>query len=332
MMSEDPRLRGDELQILLNTLGDDLVFSYPPSNVTILSAMASPEGYSLRLQCADRDFENQSSTDWTEDEMPSYGELTECLLNSGVEQYSNLGEFREQANIYRNLQKSVRFSPDTNILYHGFFSNNDSIDQMEILLVDTVLDEIEAQLNHKYTRNEISAMKLGARYQRHLFDELLNRRKMRSRKAAYLAMHEYLSIRDRSIPLKAIEKSQMSSSENDIILVRTLKNHISAFPVLLTADEAITDICKLHNVEHFLFKLPHSHEVRHCTHRQLRRLAQNLAGVFGFIKINSAIIYGEYRGKRYPDEFKIHLLDDGIRSSLVTDIEICRKLNDLRIT
>ena len=132
--------------------------------------------------------------------------------------------------------------------------------------------------------------------------------------------------------MEAIEKSQMSSSENDRILVRTLKNHESAFPVLLTADEAITDICKLHNVEHFLFKLPYSREVRHCTHRQLRRLAQNLAGVFGFIKINSAIIYGEYRGKRYPDEYKIHLLDDGIRSSLIRDIQICRKIVDLRIS
>ena len=239
---------------------------------------------------------------------------------------------RKRVNIYRNLHRNVVFSPDTNLLYHGFFSNNDSIKPTDILLVDTVRDEIEAQLNHKYTGTEISKMKTHAQYQKQLFNELSNRRKKRSRKAAYLAMQNYLSIRDRAVTINGIEKSQKSSSENDSILVRTLKQYEQALPVLLTADEAITDICSLHDIEHFLFKLPLNQKVDHCTYKQLIKVALNLAGVFGFIKINSAILFGEYRGKRDRNEFKVLLLDDKIRSSLENNIQICRKLIDIRIT
>ena len=330
-MSEGLRIREDELQILFNTLGDNLVFSYPPHNIKILSARVSGEGYSLNLLCTDRDFEEHSIMDWTDAENPSYNDLTECLLNAGVIQYRNLDEFRKRVNIYRNLHRSVVFSPDTNILYHGFFSNNNSIDPTEILLVDTVRDEIEAQLNHKYSRTEISTMKARAQYQKHLFNELSNRRTKRSRKAAYLAMRNFISIRDRAVPVKGIEKSEKSSSENDRILVRTLKQYEQALPVLLTADEAITDICSLHDIEYFLFKLPLDHQVQYCTYKQLIKVALNLAGVFGFIKINSAILFGEYRGKRDLDEFKVHLLDEKKTLTLRKDIDICRKLVELKI-
>jgi len=115
-------------------------------------------------------------------------------------------------------------------------------------------------------------------------------------------------------------------------LVRTLKQYEQALPVLLTADEAITDICNLHDIEHFLFKLPLNQEFDHCTYKQLIKLALNLAGVFGFIKINSTILLGEFRGKRDRNEYKVHLLDDRIRSSLENNIEICRKLIGLKIT
>lgn len=331
-MSEGLRIREDELQILFNTLGGNLVFSYPPNNIKILSARVTGEGYSINLLCTDRDFEKHSNMDWTEDENPSYNDLTECLLNAGVIQYENLEEFRKRVTIYRTLHRNIVFSPDTNILYHGFFSNDNSIDPTEILLVDTVRDEIEAQLNHKYTGTEISKMKTHAQYQKQLFNELSNRRKKRSRKAAYLAMQNYLSIRDRAIQEKGIEKSQKSSSENDSILVRTIKQYDKALPVLLTADEAITDICTLHDIEHFLFKLPQCPIVKYCTYKQLKKLAMNMAGVFGFIKINSTILHGEFRGKRDRNEFKVSLLDETIRSSLENNIKICRKLIGLRIT
>ncbi len=330
-MSEGLRIREDELQILFNTLGDNLVFSYPPNNIKILSAQVSLEGYSLNLLCTERDFEKHYSMDWIDAENPSYNDLTECMLNAGVIQYRNLEEFIKRVINYQTLHRRVVFCPDTNLLYHGFFSNDDSIKPKDILLVDTVRDEIEAQLNHKYTVTEISKMKTRAQYQKQLFNELSNRRKKRSRKAAYLAMRNFLSIRDRAVTINGIEKSQKSSSENDSILVRTLKQYEKAIPVLLTADEAITDICILHDIEHFLFKLPLNHKVDHCTYKQLIKLALNLAGVFGFIKINSAILFGEYKGKRDRNEIKIHLLDDKIGSSLENNIEICRKLLGLRI-
>jgi len=155
-LSEDIRIREDELQILFNTLGDNLEFSYPPNNIKILSARVTGEGYSLNFLCTDRDFEKHSSMDWIDAENPSYNDLTECLLNAGVIRYGNLEDFKKRVNIYRTLHRSIVFSPDTNLLYHGFFSNDDSIKPKDILLVDTVRDEIEAQLNHKYTGTEIS--------------------------------------------------------------------------------------------------------------------------------------------------------------------------------
>jgi len=57
----------------------------------------------------------------------------------------------------------------------------------------------------------------------------------------------------------------------------------------------------------------------------------NLAGVFGFIKLNSAIIFGEFIGKRGLDEFKVRLFDENRSVKFGRDLKICRKLFDLKI-
>jgi len=157
---------------------------------------------------------------------------------------------------------------------------------------------------------------------------------MRSRKAAFLAMRDYLSIRDKVSHYEGIEKSGKSSEENDIILVKSLKEYQKTtyrLPVLLTADATMTDICELHGIEYFLFKFPQVHLIDFCTFKQLRDLVLNLAGVFGFIKLNSVIIFGEYIGKRTLDEYKIQFLDRKKEESFLKNLKICRKLIDLKI-
>jgi len=333
-MSEDPTIKEDELQILLNVLGEKLELSFPPYNFNILEAQLTREGCKINLTCKERDFEDYLAYDWFDYEMPRYNDLAECLLNAGITQYSNLDEFKKRANTYRNLKRNIRFSPDTNLLYHGFFSNDEVTQPDEVLIMDIIRDEVEAQLNHKYTGNDISNIKRGVKYQRQFYDELLNRRNKRSRKAAFLAMRDYLSIRDKVSHYEGIEKSRTSSEENDVILVKSLKEYQKTtygLPVLLTADDTMTDICELHGIEYFLFKFPQVHLIDYGTFKQMRDLVLNLAGVFGFIKLNSVIIFGEYIGKRALDEYKIRFLDKKKKKSFLKNLLICRKLIDLKI-
>ncbi len=60
-------------------------------------------------------------------------------------------------------------------------------------------------------------------------------------------------------------------------------------------------------------------------------LLKSLAVVFGFIKLNSIIIFGEFKGKTQLDTLKIRFLDEKIFKECQRDLRICRKLLALNI-
>jgi hypothetical protein len=70
----------------------------------------------------------------------------------------------------------------------------------------------------------------------------------------------------------------------------------------------------------------------HCTPAAFMNLLGTLAGVFGFIQCNSAVIFGEYRGKGSKgDELKVQFLNETIYEPFKKDLTLCRKLLDLNI-
>ena len=80
-----------------------------------------------------------------------------------------------------------------------------------------------------------------------------------------------------------------------LIIVKAIRNYQEnnqhVFPIILTADTNMAELCIAKGPECFHFTYPSSVEVDTCTPYQLRDLIFYLARVCGLIKCNSVIIY-----------------------------------------
>ncbi|WP_456368923.1 PIN domain-containing protein, partial [Geoglobus sp.] len=293
------------------------------------------EGYRLSIKQGDVDFERQRSHfDHLAEEVPSYSDFVECLLASGVITYENMERFRDMLSSYRSLRKRVYFCPDTNVIYHRFLTASSLVKHGEVMLVETTREEIESSLNFKYTQPTISELKRLAKYQPFLLDEFINRRMKKSRLAAYIAMKEYRELRKHAIEIEGVEQSTDDREANDFTIVRTLRRfekERAAMPVLLTADRQMADICEAESIEYFHFTIPHAVDAEFCSCRSLIDLIYSLASVFGVIRLNSVVIFGEFRGKKSHDELKLRFLDDQLYQDFSRHFRICRRLMGLGI-
>jgi hypothetical protein len=328
----------NELQILLNMIGPEFVISYPMYNFDLFRAKVFPKGYKLKVTCEEANFERQRSMfGVAAKELPSYSDFRGGLICSSILPMKNIDEFKKKLLSFHNLSKDVKYSLDTNLLYYRFVSNYGLLKPAEIVLVKTVGDEIKAKLNHKYNPYQLNELKKHSKFQKHLFDELWNRRKKRSRKASYIALLEYKMIMEGvADELREAKRSSNDSSDNDKIIVKTLGNFEKeghTLPVLLTADDSVADLCNAEGLEYFKFDLPHAIEANECTAKQLISMIFNMAVVFGFVKVNSVVIFGEFRGKtsNKPDELKLEFLNNEIIDEFRQDLKICRRLMDLGI-
>ncbi len=326
-------INAEELQILLN-LEDEISVMYPLYSHFTLFEASQGDGYKLKVLQGEYDFDiNLSHFHEYSQEMPSYGDFLECLLASGIIRYENEREFAKRLNHYRNMSKRVYFCPDTNILYHRFISSF-GLRPFEIILVETVKDEIEASLNFKYSPSQILEIKSLARYQNFLLDEFVNRRMKRSRIAAYIALSEYQKLRLSALEVDAIENSSDDKENNDRIIVKTIRRfekERASLPVLLTADNAMSDLCRAEGIEYFFFKYPHAVSADYCSASQLRDLIYNLACVFGVIRMNSIVVFGEFRGKSRKDDLKLRFLDEKLWERFEKHLKLCRRLNKLGV-
>ncbi|RLI70971.1 hypothetical protein DRP05_02745 [Archaeoglobales archaeon] len=323
----------DELQILLN-MEDEVSVMFPfYHKFELLKAKSDEDGYRIKVLVGRQEFDVKSSRlgDYS-NEMPNYNDFLECLLSSGVMKYKNEAKFMKKIKHYRGMSKKVYFCPDTNVIYHRFISNSSIFRQNEIVLVDAVKGEIEANLNFKFSPHQIHELKNLVRYQSFLLDEWVNKRMKRSRRAAYIALRELKRVKDAAISIEGAGSSD--KEENDRIIVKSIKRferEKNALPVLLTADVSMTDLCEIEGVEYFLFEIPHAIKADYCKAEQMLELVYNLAVVFGVIKLNSTLIFGEFRGKSRYEELKLKFLDDRIAKEFRRDLKICRKLMELKI-
>ena len=318
-------ISADELQILLNLQKEESIsIMYPLySHFQLLNAKPEKNGYKLKVLQGEMDFPEHN-------EFPNYSDFIECLLAAGVVEYENKAEFENKLKAYQSLKKRVLFCPDTNVVYHRFLTNSEIKD---ILLVDTVKEEIEASLNFKYSPQQVSELKNNAKYQQFLLDEFINRRMKKSRLAC-IAMAEYRELRNLAIEIEGVEKSSDDKEGNDLIIARTLRKfekERAALQVLLTADRQMADLCELEEVEHFLFSIPHAVDAKECSFESMLNLVYNLAMVFGVIRLNSTIIFGEFKGKGNINELKLRFLDEKLYQSFDKHLRICRRLMKLGI-
>jgi hypothetical protein len=328
-----------ELQILLNLTDTRIKINYPVYPFQIFDARYENDGYRLKLMCKDRDFDKElRHYRELSYELPTYSDLRQSMISAGVLKYQNLKEFNKKLKAYHNMSKEVKFSLDTNMLYYKFVSNFKLIKPSELVMVKVVGEEIEDKLNHKYKHNQVKSLRKAARYQGQLFDELWNRKNKGSRKAAYVASREYqylmAGVADE---LEPVHQPRNSDWNNDRLIAETLidlEHNSHVLPVLLTADDALVDICKTEGLEYFKFDIPYHIDAEHCRPSSFLELVFILAVTFGFVKLNSVVVFGEFKGKtsNRPDELKLKFLDDKLHNSFKKDLKTCRKLVKLNIT
>ena len=331
----DAIIREAEVQVLLNSL-DEVRVSYPLYEGDLLVARPEGTGFRLELPASRQTFQGWlSAYGPIAGELPSYADLQECMFASGIARYANQAAFDAMRTSYGQLKKAVFFGLDTNLFYHGFASNNPGINHSSYLIVDTVRDEITYAINRKYPVKMIEEMAAHAPGCREFIGELENKRTKRSRKAAYLALKEYRSIRDRATEIASPGTHTHLSEENDRNIVRALRKFEEeryALPVLLTADIYMADLCMAEGLEYFYFDRPYRLEATTCTAPAFRRLLFNLAAVFGFIGCNGTTIFGEYGGKGNDlDELKVRFRDDEACREFTRELDICRRLTALGI-
>ncbi len=332
----DAIIREDELQVLLNSL-DEIRVSYPLYEEDFLVARPEGTGFRIELPASPETFQGWlAAYGPMAGELPTYADLQECMFASGIARYVNQAAFDAMLTSYGQLKKTVFFGLDTNLFYHGFASNNPEINHSSYLIVDTVRDEIAYAINRKYPAKLIGEMTAHAPGYRELIGELENKRMKRSRKAAYLALKEYRTIRDRAMEIAAPGPHTHLSEENDRNIVRALRKFEEeryALPVLLTADIYMADLCMAEGLEYFYFDRPYRQEATTCTAPAFRRLLFDLAAVFGFVGCNGFTIFGEYGGKGNDlDELKVRFGDDEAYRAFTRELEICRRLSALGIT
>ena len=334
-MNKEERIVKDEIQILLNHLGNKIEISFPLYEMNLLEARANDIGYNIRIT-AKRDLFDDELALYGDNkvELPNFHDYFLCLIHSGIVHYSNIEQFISRASSYGQMKKGACFGLDTNLLYHGFPLNS-HIDAQKFIIIDTVQSEIESSINYKYSPQEITDLKRCARFQKHLLDELINAKTKRARRATYLALRQFRAIRDRAQTIPALEKSTSDKEANDLIIVKTLRKFEEdkfSLPVMLTADQNLATLCDAQGLEHFLFEIPYEINEKKCTPAKMVSLIFNLATVFGFIQCNSVNIFGEFRGKGTNlDELKLEFLNERIYDRFFQDLKICRRLMKLGI-
>jgi len=331
-MTHETPIRGNELQLLLNLPYPELEVSYPMTGIPLLRATQTREGVEIRLLTTPTSFEKNTDSDLWRRERPSWNDLLECFLASGAANFTNMDDFKKALTSYPRTGR-VYYAPDTNILYHGFLTTSNLVEPSKVLLSGTVKEEIRAQLNHKHGPHHIDELKKSSRYQRQLWDMLLNQRMKLSRKTAALALAEYEALSSRSLLVEPASSTTPDKEKNDEVFTRTVSGYRrdhSIYPVVLTCDAAIVDLCKLEKLDYFLFYLPQTIESGLVGHRCFIRLVQLLANVMGFLKVGKVTILGEYQGRRSPGELKV-IFPNGDYEWFMKHLTISRKLQGMKI-
>lgn len=335
-MSWSVEIEGRELPILANLFRGRFTVSYPLYDLALFSVRPDASGYGIRFMAEKEDFERGAGIfDGHATEMPHFADYDECLLASGATSYENLEEFSARLATYRQLKKDVRFGIDTNLLYHRFVTVTGAISPEETILPDIVRQEVEYALNHKYSSRFIADLQACAPASAEMIGEFENRKKKKSRKAAYLAMAEYRNLRDRALLLATGADAAHTSRENDGLIVRALRRFEEerfSLPVLLTADAAMADLCDAEGIEYFLFRSPYHELPATAGADALFRLLAYLSVVFGVIDLGSVLIFSEYGGKGNDSTaFRLTFMDEDLHTEFTRDVEACRKLLALGI-
>nr|MDO8114356.1 hypothetical protein [Candidatus Sigynarchaeota archaeon] len=331
MPSPEVTITVKELQILFNIF-DFFEITYPlVDDFHLLDVSVDDNDYRIKVHTPDFKVFDTEFPGYA-DEFPAFHEFKECFLSSGCIKYDNVNDFERLYKNFKDRNKRIYFSPDTNILYHEFLSSS-FLKQEKIPIAATVNAEIIDAMNFKYDTRMIDAIYRLAKINQDLVRPMYNRRVKKSRKAAYFAMRE----KKRLVPIEVAEVNgqPVNYAQKDLFIIKELQKFMSdsnVDVVLLTADRAVLDLCSITNLECFVFNVPARIETRNCSASSIQELIFGLATLFGFIKLDPVIIFGEFSNKNNLDELRLQFKNDKMHAQFMKDLRICRRLMDLKKT
>jgi len=279
----------DELQLVLNVLGPHVTVEFPPYEKVLIEAGQQVDGYRFSRVASSDDiiekFEMFKKFDNTE--FFDYSSFVECFLLAGMISYQNIDSFKHQLKIKREGLSSVKnlfFALDTNLLYDRFITTNGFISPSQVILVDTVQNEILHHVNDKFDKSDMLKIKrlvsdktnLVDTVVNRLYDELLNRNKKESRIASHNAIDEYKYLRSQGIEIKAEKENAENSRDNDSIIAESVHQYQEKYPykeiILLTADSNMRDVCDTIGVDSIYLQKPTIVSNKHCNSSQFTSL------------------------------------------------------------
>jgi len=339
-MNDPVFLHREEVQILVNLFPDTIKITYPFYDFTICNARTIKDAVEINLTCKPNDFRLcQTTYGKHHAEMPGYDDLITTLFSSGILTYTNqyeLDSLMDQVHKWQ-MPRKAWFTADTNLFYHGFFTNYQHLRSDEILLIDTIGKELD-NAKEKYLPDHIGEeIQSCITRQQELYTELIARRTKKSRQARFIALPDHQRLKQQGIQeFNGIRQPLADNDENDQIIVETaaaLQKERYPELYLLTADQGVAERCNQQHVNHLLLKVPQFIDTLQATAQQFNNLIFNLARIFGVIKMNNTILYGDFQQHEQRDPTGIMALSqhDKTQTELQRHITICRNIQKLGI-
>ena len=181
----------NELQILLNLFDNPIQVSYPFYDFNLVEGFVQKDGVKLSFHgTSDLFRRNQSQFAGNIDEMPSFNDVLDVLLYSGIITYDNifrLDSLIEDVSKWPDNRKGV-FLPDTNVFYHLFLRKYQRITDDQIVLVETVGEEINAARSHQLTNPTYRQIMNSITRQKEWFTPLQNTLTKKIKKSTILSL------------------------------------------------------------------------------------------------------------------------------------------------
>ena len=356
-MQEGSIISKPDLMILLNEiyLSEKRVFSvkYPFYDLSLFQVDLGK--YVIRNIVGEKKFNSERrvhvpESDFLRGDMPRFTDFRDCLITSSFLPFTNIIDVRNRlmdlADTIRSpsgRSKPLYLALDTNLVYLKFFSRyfpiksadgskKVSAGDFRVALSDTVKEEIDAHIKHKYRASNLNKMKKKFGNSQ-IVDELFNcsARKTRIAKSAQNEL-KFLSADLEAERAEAKVFSQ-DKEERDREIAKSYSSFESQHNgevLLFTADEDMAYHAKNAGLLDETLIIPHEVPAKgEILPNQLVDLLYDLAITFGVIRLGGCgvIIFGEWKGKSYNNYSNEQLkLKIQSQSRIIADFD-----RDLRI-
>jgi len=321
----------ENLQILLNLLHEDarrLRVEYPFYDLELLSY--DPRRGRLRSfvtpdALADASNQHRPSDPDLADELPSWQDVQNACLCSGIVDYDNHEEARqafeeawEAARRPHGMPTYIAF--DTNVFYNRVATRRiegdflgENAHRVPFIVSEAVREELDRQANEKYSSNEVDQLRRTLDVE-DLVGALTNRRDKQARIATdALGEVNYLTHRLRAAETTAAKLP--GGEENDRVIAQSYRDygqeHYGRI-VLITADSGMQTNASTKGLETIFLETPRMEEPPsgELDERTLCNLVHDLAVRFQFLRFprTGITIWGDWSGKTPQD-----WMDDVVR-------------------